>query len=168
MEFKSKEFIIQELIKEYGKGRVKVISTKDVDLTTNPKGRNSKKDRSNWADSVVKKYYKIKRSAIVKKGRAHSTGEYNFSYIKLAQKDNGEIVGIVNGKSSFHCMYPSDVWFYDFKDFIMKMEKKGRKEDGLKAWYQEEIILLINENPKNSNEAYDNEKWMKNHFNLID
>ena len=32
---------------------VKIVLTKGYDLTTNPSGRNSKKDRSHWADNVV-------------------------------------------------------------------------------------------------------------------
>ena len=42
-----------------------------------------------------------------------SSGEFNFSYIKFAENEEG-IFAIVHGKSSFHCMYPSDVWFSDF------------------------------------------------------
>ena len=52
-----REDIINQLKEEFGETNVCVVSTEGYDLTTNPKGRNSKKDRSNWADYVVKKLY---------------------------------------------------------------------------------------------------------------
>ena len=117
-------FRIDELMKSLEKNighenKFFLVSTAKYDLTTNPKGRNSRKSRSEWADETVKELFKRERSQIVKMyPRKCSTGELNFSYIKFAENTCGEVFGIVHGKSSFHCMYPSDVWFYDFNTII--------------------------------------------------
>lgn len=122
------ETILEEKL---GADRFAFVPTNKYDLTTNPKGRNSKKDRREWADAVVKMLFgNIEREEIVKASRRLGTGEYNFSYIKFAMNSNNEIFGVVHGKSSFHCMYPSDVWFYDLCDgqkkkvaeFLLKMD----------------------------------------------
>lgn len=146
-----------------------VVVTEGYDLTTNPKGRNSKKERSSWADVVVKELFEPKeRSEIVKKyPRKQSTGEYNFSYIKFAADKSGEIFGIVNGKSSFHCMYPSDVWFYSF-DVNNKKELADYFEKHDLRWYTEKIIIVKNRNNFDCKEAYENEKKLRQWFNTFD
>ncbi|MGO5020598.1 hypothetical protein ACTQ32_12315 [Roseburia faecis] len=148
---------------------VKIVLTKGYDLTTNPSGRNSKKDRSHWADNVVEQIYlNTDRSNIVKKyPRKRSSGEYNFSYIKFGINDKGVIYGLVSGKSSFHCMYPSDVWFYEFDGKSKKKLEQCMIQNNLK-WYEEKILILKNENVLDSKEAYDNERKMKNWFGLYD
>lgn len=144
-----------------------LVSTDKYDLTTNPKSRNSKKSRSDWADATVKELYRLERSQIVKKcPRRNSTGEYNFAYIKFAKNEDG-IFGVVHGKSSFHCMYPSDVWFYDFddgeKEELVKFFKKKRME-----WYTKAIIIIKNQNDLDSKEAYKNEGKLKEWFKTFD
>lgn len=163
-----KKQIEECLIKKYGKDNVFIVSTEGYDLTTNPKGRNSKKERSEWADNVVSKLYNgKKRNKIIKmNARVRSTGEYNFSYIKFAQNSKEEIYGIVNGKSSFHCMYPSDVWFYEFEDESKKTNLKTCMENNDLHWYTKEILILKNKDKLNSKEAYDNEKVMHKLFDL--
>ena len=149
------------LKKEFGAERVVLISTDKYDLTTNPKGRNSKKDRRDWADVVVKTLFKnVERDEIVKESRQLGTGEYNFSYIKFAVNSDGEVFGVVNGKSSFHCMYPSDVWFYDLESVQKKKVKEFFAENDLK-WYTEKILVIKNRNVYDYKEAYDNEKRIK-------
>lgn len=148
---------------------VQIVSTKGFDLTTNPCGRNSKKDRSRWANNVVKQIYaNIDRKNIVKEyPRKRSSGEYNFSYIKFGINDKGVIYGLVSGKSSFHCMYPSDVWFYEFDGESKKELEQCMIKNNLK-WYEERILILKNERELDSKEAYDNEKEMKRLFDLYD
>lgn len=157
------------MIEKYGADNVFVVSTEEYDLTTNPKQGNRQKDRSIWSDNVVSQLYNgTKRSEIIKqKPRYASSGEYNFSYIKFAQNCKEEIYGVVNGKSSFHCMYPSDVWFYD----LTEDGKEGLKmcmEDNKLQWYTKEILILKNKNTFDSEEACKNEKIMQKLFNLYD
>lgn len=164
-----KEKITQELEETYGKNSVYLIKTEGFDLTTNPKGRNNKLSRSDWADGVVQQLFSnIDRNTIRKeKPRVQSSGEFNFSYIKFAIDDSGKIYGVVSGKSSFHKMYPSDVWFYKFADDSKKELKKYMNDNTLK-WYKDEILILKNDEPLDSKEAYRKEKEMKKLFCLFD
>lgn len=163
-----KEEIVNQLKEKYNPDNVCIVSTEGYDLTTNPSGRNSKKDRSEWADSVVCQLYNgTKRSEIIKKEpRLRSTGEYNFSYIKFACNDAGDIYGIVNGMSSFHKMYPSDVFFYDLDEY--KKEVSEYMKDNVLEWYTKEILILKNDNVLEHKEAYKHEKEMKELFGLFD
>lgn len=164
-----KENVEKILEKELGpkNERFFVISTENHDLTTNPKGRNAKKSRSEWADKVVKKLYGIERSQIVKsKSRVRSSGEFNFSYIKFAENEEG-IFAIVHGKSSFHCMYPSDVWFYDF-GVNEKRELKEIFELYNLEWYKKEIIIIKNQDALDGKEAYIREQDLKSWFGTLD
>lgn len=43
-----KEEIVNQLKEKYNPDNVCIVSTEGYDLTTNPSGRNSKKDRSEW------------------------------------------------------------------------------------------------------------------------
>jgi len=146
-----------------------LVSTKEYDLTTNPKGRNSKKSRSDWADKTVEHLFNKKRREIEKKcPRKISTGEYNFTYIKFAEEiETGEIYGIVHGKSSFHKLYPGDVWFYDFADNKKKELKDFFEKNGLK-WHTEKILIIKNQNVCDYSEAMANEKMLKNLFKTFD
>ena len=167
MNLYKKDYIIEELKKHFDEKDLILVSTKKYDLTTNPHGRNSKKDRSNWADKTVSLIFDEERSKIIKSSRNHSCGEYNFSYIKFAENDYGEIYGIVHGKSSFHCLYPSDVWFYDIdnsrKTQLVECFNKYNLE-----WYTKEILIVKNQNKMDSKEAYINEKKLKVLFNTFD
>ena len=49
--------IEEKLIEKFGTSRVFAVSTAGYDLTTNPKGRNSKKDRSKWADTISRSLF---------------------------------------------------------------------------------------------------------------
>ena len=141
---KTIDVIQKKLIEEFGNDRVVTVSTKGYDLTTNPKGRNSKKDRRDWADSIFRELFdNMERSDVIKERRCLGSGEYNFSYVKFAINKNNEIVGVVHGKSSFHCMYPSDVWFYDFDDGKKNKVKELFEKQGL-SWYTDEIIIIKN------------------------
>lgn len=164
-----KQEIIEKLIEIYGDKRVFVLATKDYDLTTDPTQRNKRLDRSKWADACVKTLFDGKdRETIVKKNNKNrSEGEYNFSYIKFAVDKKGNIYGIVSGKSSFHKDYPSDVWFYDIAEKNSKKVAIYMKEHSLK-WYKKEIVILKNEDELSYKEAYDNERTLKNEFNLFD
>lgn len=145
-----------------------LVSTEGYDLTTNPKGRNSKKSRSTWADVVVKELFNIERKQIAKVcPKKRSTGEYNFSYIKLARDASGSVFGIVHGKSSFHCMYPSDVWFYNFTNVKKGDLEKFMNQYGLE-WYTKEIIIIKNKNSQDCREAYINEGKLREWFNTCD
>ena len=158
--FIEKEEIKKTLQEKYGKNRVFMISTEKFDLTTNPKKRNTNKGRSKWADEVVEQLYLgIERSQLEKE-------ECNFSYIKFAQNNEGKIFGVVNGKSKFHHKYPSDVWFYD--DFTGKDDLKKCMDDYNLQWDTKEILIIKNENPLNSSEAYANESKLHEMFNLYD
>jgi len=159
------EILLEEKL---GRDRFVFVSTAKYDLTTNPKGRNSKKGRSDWADVVVKMLFENKeRGEIVKASRRLGTGEYNFAYIKFAVNDNNEIFGVVHGKSSFHCMYPSDVWFYDLNEFYKKEIKEFFENNGLR-WYTERILIIKNLDVYDYKESYINEKHLKEWFHTFD
>lgn len=64
-------------------------------------------------------------------------------------------------------MYPSDVWFYKFADDSKKELKKYMNDNTLK-WYKDEILILKNDEPLDSKEAYRKEKEMKKLFCLFD
>ena len=83
VKLKSKEYIIQEMIKSYGKDRVLVVPTKDYDFASKPKWGKNDKQRNEWLDNVVCPLYNVDRKNIIKKMRKRSTGEYSFSYIKF-------------------------------------------------------------------------------------
>lgn len=161
-----KDKIIEKLENEFGKERVFVVSTKDYDLTKNPMNKN--KSRSSWADEVCKTIYNKERKEIIKSSIGKSKGEYNFSYIKLAIKSTekgNEIIGIVGGKSSFHCNYASDVWFYNNKRSKKVLEFM---EENNCEWFTESIIIVKNINSLDACEAEKNEKDMKELFHLFD
>lgn len=155
------------LSKEFGNEQVVLVSTKAFDLTTNPKGRNHKADRSAWADKVFKMLFNEKRENIVKKSRCLGSGEYNFSYVKFGINNRNEIYGVVHGKSSFHCMYPSDVWFYDFADDKKSSIKQCFDENRL-SWYTERIIIVKNVDMRDYKEAYKNEHRIKQLLQTFD
>lgn len=161
---KEKLFEFQQLVKEaelaFKKENVHVISTAGYDLTTNPKGRNSKHDRRDWADKTCEDLYHIERSKIVKGSRKHSSGEYSFAYVKFAEDAKGNVYGIVSGKSSFHAMYPGDVWFYDLIDNKKKDAACFMRENNMK-WHADKILIVLNDDPQNHIEAYKNEKKLK-------
>lgn len=168
----TKEKIVKKLKMIYDSGgdeNVFLVSTKDYDLTTNPKKRNENKERCDWIDvEVADKLYGIKdRSKIIKQDpRRLSTGEYNFAYIKFACDNVGNVYGIVSGKSSFYALNPSDVWFYDI-DIRNTEAAKRMKEQNL-TWYDEEILIVKNVDALNSDEAFANEKKIKKLFSLSD
>ena len=159
--------IVEDAESSYGKERVYVISTVGYDLTTSPKGRNSKHDRRDWADKIFKYLYDMERNQIEKKSRSLSSGEYSFAYVKFAEDADGNVYGIVSGKSSFHKMYPSDVWFYDLLDENKKNAANFMRDNNLK-WHTNKILVVLNENPKNHSEAYTTEKKLKQTYNLYD
>lgn len=167
-ELYTKEQIIKELRKKYGSDNVCMVCTENYDLTTNYKGRNSKKDRSVWADTVVALLYNgMIRSEIIKKEpRVQSSGEYNFAYVKFAC-DDGNVYGIVSGLSSFHKMYPSDVYFYNLEEAEKKEAAKRMKENALK-WYTKEILIVKNVNVLDRKESVKHEKEIKELFGLSD
>ncbi len=167
MELVEKSNIIERLNKDYGKERVCLVNTSDYDLTTLPKHGNSNIDRSNWADKVVKYLYKINRNSINHEPRFFSTGEYNFTYIKFVKDDKGKIYGAVSGLSCFHSNYPSDVYFYDIPDDEKKQLSDLMVKNHLE-WYKDEILIFMNIDAKDRNEAKDNEKKLKKLFNLYD
>lgn len=161
------EETLRLLTEEYREERVCVVDTNDYDLTTNPRGRNRNKSRSEWADNVVKKLFGIERETIIKKKpRESSSGEYNFSYIKFAENSSSEVLGVVSGKSSFHRMYPSDLWFYALDGKKAKVKELFSQEH--LCWHTQKVIILKNKDPQNSKEAYENERMMKNKFGLLD
>lgn len=166
----TKEQIVEELIEEYGKHNVCIVSTEDYDLTTYPAWGNSKKDRCRWADVVVRKLYNGKdRSEIKKKSRNWSTGEYSFAYVKFACGDDCNIYGIVSGLSSFHEQYASDVYFYDIaEDKFKKKEAVKRMKENTLEWYKKEILIIKNNNVLDRKEAYQHEKEIKELFGLSD
>lgn len=160
MKLKTMEEVKAKLIEEFSINRIFTVSTKEYDLSTNPKGRNSKKDRRNWADAIFKELYNKDRCVVEKKSRCLGTGEYNFSYVKFAMNKDNEIFGVVHGKSSFHCLYPSDVWFYDVNEGGKDKVRKLFGERGF-SWYTDEIIIIKNDNELSYKEAYNNEKRVK-------
>lgn len=165
----TKDQIIKKLSKKYGSGNVCIVSTEGYDLTTNCKRRNSNKDRSKWADTVVAQLYNgmIRSEIIQKNSRVQSTGEYNFAYVKFACDDDGNVYGIVSGLSSFHKMYPSDVYFYNLEKAEKKEAAKRMKENALK-WYTKEILIVKNVNELDRKESAKHEKEIKELFGLSD
>lgn len=159
--------IIKTLEHHFNKEDIILVSTDKYDLTTNPHGRNSKKERSKWADLTVKKLFNEDRAQIIKTSRKHSSGEYNFSYIKFAENNFGKIFGVVHGKSSFNCMYPSDVWFYELDGTSKILLTNLFKKYDLK-WYTKAILIIKNIDKNDSAEAYKNEKLLKSLFNTFD
>jgi hypothetical protein len=158
-----KSDIVTNLKKKFGEKNVIEVSTRDFDLTTNPK--NQVKSRCDWADKNVIQLYNKERKNIKKNGRGNSKGEYCFSYIKLAT-DGKESYGMVSGKSCFHKNYASDVWFYD------KRKKGSHKvlefmEKNNLVWDKNSIIIIKNDNPNDAQEAYKKEKEIKKIFNLF-
>lgn len=165
---KCKKYIIQEMIETYGEDRVLVVSTKDYDFTRKPRHGKAEKQRSMWLDNVVCPLYKINRNNIIKKSRAQSTGEYNFSYIKFGVNvESKKIYGLVSGKSSFHKNYAGDVWFYEFQMNEKKQLQECMSINKLE-WYVEEVVILKNVDSKDAKEAYVNERSLKNRFGLFD
>lgn len=164
--FKFKE-LFKEAERSYGSERVHVISTAGYDLTTNPKGRNSKHGRRDWADKIFKDLYHIDRNQIEKASRCLSTGEYSFAYVKFAEDAKENVYGIVSGKSSFHKMYPGDVWFYDLLDDEKKNAACFMRDNNLK-WHMDKILIVLNNNPKNHKEAYEAESDLNQKFNLFE
>ena len=59
-----------------------------------------------------------------------------------------------------------DVWFYD--DFTGKDDLKKCMDDYNLQWDTKEILIIKNENPLNSSEAYANESKLHVMFNLYD
>ena len=161
----------QQLVKYaelcFGKEKVHVISTAGYDLTTSPKGRNSKHDRRDWADKISKDLFHIERSKIEKVSRKLSSGEYSFAYVKFAEDIKGNVYGIVSGKSSLHAMYPSDIWFYDLIDYNKKKAACFMSDNNMK-WHVDKILIVLNDNPQINKEAYDNEKELKLRYGLYD
>ena len=165
---KDKKYIIKKMRKIYGKDRVLVISTKGYDFTRRPRYGRSDKERNMWMDKIVCPIYGVDRNNIVKESRAQSSGEYNFSYIKFGVNvKSRKSYGIVSGKSSFHKNYASDVWFYKFEKNKKVLLEDYMKDNGLE-WDVEEIVILKNKDSKDANEAYVNEKILKNKFGLFD
>lgn len=156
----TKEQIIEKLIEKYGDDNICIVSTAGCDLTTCPNGRNSKRDRSNWADKIVFQLYNEKRSEI-------ESETYHFAYVKFACDDDGNIYGIVSGKSSFHIKNPSDVYFYDLDAEKKKEAAIYMKENGLR-WYTKEILIVKNVDKLNQREAYNHEREIKELFGLFD
>lgn len=145
-ELQEKEKIINDLLYNYGE-RVYLVSTVEM-----------KKNKSAWANMVVQKMYSINRLDM-------KNYAYHFSYIKFAKNTNGKILGIVGGKSQFHYKNRSDVCFYD----IYESKKKVAifmKEKHLR-WYEDEIIILANDNNCSSKEAFANEKILQNNYYLF-
>lgn len=157
--------LVEDAVAQYGKDRVHVISTAGYDLSTNPKGRNSRHDRRDWADKIVKDLYNIERSQIEKANRKLSSGEYSFAYVKFAEDSEGNVYGIVNGKSSFHVMYPSDVWFYELTDDDKKEASRFMMKNNMK-WHVDKILIVLNNDPKNHRESYKTEKELNQKYKL--
>lgn len=164
----SKGDIIKIITEEYGEGKICLIDTTEWDLTNTPKRRNRDAGRSKFADEATEMIFGIKRETIIRKNpRCYSTGEYNFSYIKFAKNNAGEVFGIVNGLSCFHCYYPSDIYFYPIPDKNNSKVSRFMEENKLE-WYTATVLILKNENPKDRKEAVNNEKWLHRRFNLMD
>ena len=145
-----------------------VIKTKGFDLTTHPCRRNRNLDRSIWCNKLANDIFKVERDHIIKIGRRVSSGEYSFAYIKFAvNKTTKQIYGVVHGKTSFHCMYPGDVWFYEFDDNSKHELRKLFKQENLE-WYTDYIIVLKPKNPLNAKETYELEDKIKLNFNTFD
>lgn len=161
-ELTNKKKIIKVLKERFGDERVFEINTKGYNLSPFNKIRKRACAKSTWANETFEEIYKSNRKDL-------KTDTYHFSYIKFAvDKDNNEVYGLVSGKSSFHHRYPSDVWFYDLHDENeTKLAAKYCDHNALE-WYSEEILIIKNEDDKNRQEAFDNEKIMKNLFNLFD
>lgn len=156
----TKEQIIEKLKQKYGDNNIYIVSTEGYDLTTCPNGRNSKRDRSDWADEIVLQLYNKKRSEIERE-------TYHFAYVKFACEEDDNIYGIVSGKSSFHIKNPSDVYFYDLDTEKKKEAAIYMKENGLR-WYTKEILIVKNCNKLNRKEAYNHEREIKELFGLFD
>lgn len=168
VKLKSKEYIIQEMIKSYGKDRVLVVPTKDYDFASKPKWGKNDKQRNEWLDNVVCHLYNVDRKNIIKKMRKRSTGEYSFSYIKFGiNVESKKVYGLVSGKSSFHQNYASDLWFYKFEK-NEKLQLQECMRNNKLEWYVEEIVILKNEDSKNAKESYANERALKERFGLFD
>ncbi len=172
METKDKEDFISHLkknvFKEKNAYKYFFVSTKEYDLTVNPRNRLNKA-RCEWADNTVRELFKKERKDISrKKPRIFSTGEYNFVYIKFVKEKANEktIIPIVNGLSCFHAKYPSDVWFYDISNSKKKKLKNFIKDKY--EWYTDEILIIIGNYPEIREEAKEIEKTLHNKLNLYD
>ena len=145
------------------------VSTVGYDLTADSKDRNTNRDRSNWADKIVKQLSGRERADI---GRIDAFDEYDFSYIKLCrQVGTGNVYGLVHGKSMFHYKNPSDVEFYDLNN-----PPKSKKDSGLYdfcknnnlEWYTDAIFIVKNKDCRDPLEAYSNERMLARAFHTFD
>ena len=166
-EFKGKKFFAFEKAKslvesKFGSNNCVVVETKNYDLTTPANCRNNNKDRAEWANKVILDLTSGKREDI---GRDYVEA-YNFAYIKFALNREGKSFAVVNGLSSFHWKYPSDVEFYD----INKVNKPKLKNtfDNKLEWDKEKIILVKSDNPRNREEAKSNEKSIQSLLGTFD
>lgn len=166
-EFNGNKFFTFEKAKslvesKFGSNKCVVVETKNYDLTTLANGRNNNKDRAEWANKVILELTNSKREDI---GR-YCDEAYYFAYIKFALNKEGESFAVVNGSSSFHWKYPSDVEFYD----INKENKTKLKNtfDNKLEWDKEKIILVKNNNPRNLKEARSNEKIIQSLLGTFD
>ncbi len=158
--------IKERLIYEYGKDSIIMVNTKDFNLEKKSSGKSD--GRNVWADVTVKKLYGIERSEIIKKKpRVCGTGDYQFAYVKFFKDDNNNIYGGVNGLSSFHRGYPSDVWFYPVPDED-KQRVSSIMEQFHLSWYTDEVLIIINEDVLNRAEARKKESDLHNWFELED
>lgn len=140
--------ICKDMRKKYGD---RVFEVDTTSITVN---------KSAWAREVVKDLYGIDRSDLTEKA-------CHFSYIKFAVREDGEVVGIVGGKSQFHHKNASDVLFYDIDNEEEKMAAEVMRQNKL-VWYEEKIIILVNEvDNDSSKEAVTNEKILQKDYNLF-
>lgn len=146
-----------------------IADTKDYDLTTNSKYRNRNKDRSEWANKVVRALSNRQRAEI---GKTDAYDEYDFSYIKLCKQiDTNNVYGLVHGSSQFHCFYPSDVEFYDLNNPPASKKKSGLYDfckDNNLEWYTDVIIIVKNKDYKDYIEAISNERLLAKAFHTFD
>ncbi len=158
--------IKKRLINEYGEDNICIVNTKGFDLIKKSSG--GLNGRNVWADNVVRQIYGIERSEIIKEfPRVCGSGEYQFAYVKFFKDNKKNIYGGVNGLSSFHRSYPSDVWFYPVPD-ESKQRVTSVMEQFHLSWYTDEILIIKNEDVKNRTEARKKESDLHNWFELED
>ena len=160
----NKNEIIKVLNNKYvcvGNGKVFEISTTGFPLTKKicRKGRKKKGEFSfsNWANDT------IKTITNGEKDKSNLDTPIHFAYIKFVENKDGDILGIIGGKSQFHSGYNSDINYTDYEEHL----SAGNyiKNNELKI-YTQDVIIVLNNEPNKTN-ADNDEKWIIKEFNLF-
>lgn len=157
-----KEDILKVLNEEYvatGKGQVFIISTEGFPVSTGERYRGPEKSVAAWATGVVLKITDppMDRSMIP------ANDPIGFAYIKFAKEENGNVVGLIGGKSRFHANNTSDINFSDHENHESSRQYLEQNKLDL---YTQDVLILLNKKHNMVNAGND-EEWVQKRFGLF-